>query len=195
VHEEVARAFRGSRELHVGLSVTWCLLRRRGMALSMFVPPALERSTGHMCLPVRLPVRGLLSVTPMTDVTHASMTRPSSGMVRHHNDRRIWSTLAAGMKRGFGSARAHIGNGALPDAHLALCFPRLAGLFEFDPDANRFLDSTGRRPLFQLPPRGPFGELRRALPSANRIFARPVADADVRPRPRRVRAGRSGRGC
>jgi hypothetical protein len=40
VHEEVARAFRGSRELHVGLSVTWCLLRRRGMALSMFVPPA-----------------------------------------------------------------------------------------------------------------------------------------------------------
>jgi hypothetical protein len=29
------------------------------------------------------------------------------GMVRHHNDRRIWATLAAGMKRGFDSRRLH----------------------------------------------------------------------------------------
>ena len=72
----------------------------------MFVPPALERSTGHMRLPVRLSEPHLRSVTPMTEMTHASMTRPS-GMVRHHNDRRIWATLAAGMKRGFDSRRLY----------------------------------------------------------------------------------------
>ena len=54
----------------------------------MFVPPALERSAGHMRLPVRLSEPHLRSLTPMTGMTHASTTRPS-GMVRHRNDRRI----------------------------------------------------------------------------------------------------------
>jgi len=61
----------------------------------MFMSPALERSTGHLRLPVRLSEPSLRSVTPMTEMTQASMTRPG-GMGRRRNDRRMRATLAAG---------------------------------------------------------------------------------------------------
>ena len=60
--------------------------------LSMFVPPALERSTGHMRLSVRLSERRLMSVN--TDDRHDTRIRDTvkQRMVRHHNDRRILAT-------------------------------------------------------------------------------------------------------
>jgi hypothetical protein len=49
----------------------------------MFVPAALERSTGHMRLPVRLSERRLSRVRPMTAVMGAMETQAAAEAMAH----------------------------------------------------------------------------------------------------------------